>query len=71
MPTDKANVICLLNIFRDYSDGEHILPMGEIIKRMEAVYGLRPDRRTVTSAIETLQTLGFDISPYGENHKGY
>jgi len=71
MPSDKANAICLLNILRDYSDGEHIMPMGEIIKRMESVYGLRPDRRTVTSAIETLQTLGFDISPYGENHKGY
>lgn len=32
MLTEKANVICLLEILREYSDAEHILPMREIIE---------------------------------------
>lgn len=69
--TDRANTICLLQILREYSDPEHILPMGEIIAKLRTTYDINIDRRTVYSSIELLQTLGYDISTYAENGRGY
>ena len=71
MLTEKAISICLLEVLREYSDSNHILSMGEIIKRIDGQYGLAPDRRTIYSALETLIELGYDISMYKENGKGY
>ena len=50
MLTDRANAICLLEILREFSDEEHILPMREIVSKMNLTYGINPDRRTVYSA---------------------
>lgn len=44
MFTDKANVICLLNIFREYSDEKYILSMKEIIAKMKSIYDIDIDR---------------------------
>lgn len=71
MLTEKAIAICLLEVLNEYSDEKHILSMGEIISKIEQLYGLKPDRRTIYSALETLVELGYDISFYKENGKGY
>ena len=71
MLTEKANAICLLDILKEYSDSEHILPMREIIAKMQSLYGVKIDRRTVYSAIALLIELGYDISLYEENGIGY
>lgn len=71
MLTDRANAICLLEILREFSDEEHILPMREIVSKMNLTYGINPDRRTVYSAISLLTELGHDISTYEENGIGY
>ena len=36
MLTEKANAICLLEVLKEYSDAEHILPMREIIAKMQS-----------------------------------
>lgn len=71
MMTERANTICLLEILREYSDAEHILSMREIIQKMNTIYDLKPDRRTVYSAISLLIDLGYDISAYEDNGIGY
>lgn len=71
MLTEKAIAICLLEVLNEYSDENHILSMGDIISKIEQLYGLKPDRRTIYSALETLVKLGYDISFYKENGKGY
>lgn len=71
MLTEKAIAICLLEVLNEYSDEKHILSMGEITSKVEQLYGLKPDRRTIYSALETLVELGYDISFYKENGKGY
>ncbi len=71
MLTAKANVICTLMVLRDWSDENHILTMAEMREKLHAVYGLEVDRRTVYGAVETLRTLGYDISNYEENGVGY
>ena len=71
MLTEKANVICLLEVLKEYSDAEHILPMREIIAKMQSLYGIKIDRRTVYSAAALLIELGYDISIYEDNGVGY
>lgn len=71
MLPEKANIICLLKILSKYSDSNHPMAMGEIIEKMESLYGIKPDRRTIVSGIDTLIRLGYEISTYGENKKGY
>lgn len=71
MVTDRANAICLLEILKEYSDAENILKMKDILFKMNIIYGLKPDRRTVYSALSLLCELGYDISTYEENGTGY
>lgn len=71
MLTDRANAICILQILKEYSDEEHILQMKEIISKMKSIYDISLDRRTVYSAIDLLCLLGYDISRYEDNGKGY
>lgn len=71
MLTNKSNIVCILQLLKEYSDEEHILPMREIISKMKSIYGMMVDRRTVYGAIETLNFLGYDISCFDENNIGY
>lgn len=71
MVTDRANAICLLEILKEYSDEDNILQMKDIITKMNMIYDLKPDRRTIYSAIALLIELGYDVSLYEENGIGY
>ena len=71
MITDKAITICLLEVLKEYSDEENIMTMKDILTKMNILYGLKPDRRTVYSAMYLLNDLGYDISFYDENKEGY
>lgn len=69
--TDKANTLCLYRILMQYSDEEHVLTMRDIMAKFDADYSMKIDRRTVYSSVETLKKLGYDISDYEENRRGY
>ena len=71
MLTEKSISICLLEILKEYSDENHILSMSEIISKINGRYGLTPDRRTIYGAFEALIELGYDVSLYKDNGKGY
>lgn len=60
MLSEKAYAICLLEILQEYSDAEHILPMREIIAKMQVIYGIKPDRRTIYAAAALLIGLFSD-----------
>lgn len=71
MLSDKAIVICLLKILKEYSDEKHIMSRSEITAKMKLLYDLEPDRRTIYSAISVLMDVGYDISTFEDNGKGY
>lgn len=71
MFTNRATAICLLEVLKEYSDENHILPMREVVSHMNRDYGLSPDRRTIYDAIELLKHLGYEISRYEDNGIGY
>lgn len=41
MLPEKANIICLLKILKEYSDPNHPIPMREIIGKMENIWILK------------------------------
>ena len=69
--TDKANTICLYRILEKYSDEDHLLSMHDIIGKFDEEYGMKIDRRTVYSSMDTLTKLGFEISEYDKRRQGY
>ena len=71
MKTDRAITICLLHVLREYSDENHILSMQEIRQKMQLLYHIQPDRRTIYSSIALLLDLGYDISTFEDNKIGY
>lgn len=71
MKTDRAITICLLHVLREYSDENHILSMQEIRQKMQLLYHIQPDRRTIYSSIALLVDLGYDISTFEDNKIGY
>ena len=52
----------ILEILRTYSDEQHALTQQEIIKLLDKNYGMKCDRRSVKSNVESLKELGYDIS---------
>ncbi len=69
--TDKSNMLCILNILREYTDENHIISTSEIIDKMERLYMRKVDRRTVYGCIDALSDFGYEISTYAENKNGY
>ncbi len=59
MLTEKAIAICLLEVLSEFSDENHILSTSELTNKIDQLYGLKPDRRTIYSALETLVELVF------------
>jgi predicted DNA-binding transcriptional regulator YafY len=71
MLTEKANILCILDILKKYSDPGHILSVSDILKKMKAIYDVKAERRTVYRNIDALIEFGYDISKYDENKEGY
>ncbi len=71
MKTNRLGPIGLLEILKEYSDEQHPLSMQELIQKMQAIYDCKVDRRTVYSIMELLNSIGYDISTYQEDHRGY
>ncbi len=67
----KESILLILDIFREYSDEDHILTTNDIIDLVESTSGLKLDRRTVYANIEMLRDYGYNISDYQAEGRGY
>jgi len=57
--------ILILELMKEYSDSEHRLTQQEIIRLLEANYGIQCDRRSVKNNVVSLLEMGYDISMEG------
>ena len=57
----------ILDILEQYSDDDHHLTQQDIIRHLQAQYGMECDRRSVKNNIDSLKELGYDIVT---NNKG-
>lgn len=68
----NGNVLYILNVLKKYSDENHILSVVEIQRKIEEIYNVEIDTRTIRRNINLLKyKLDYDISTRDENGKGY
>ena len=56
--TKKMLNMLILDILREYSDGEHRLLQQDIIDILDSNYGISCERRAIKSNITSLQDMG-------------
>jgi predicted DNA-binding transcriptional regulator YafY len=71
MANDRTNTLCVLQVLKDYTDADHILPLSEIQRHLKLEYDKDLDRRTLYAAFRALNDFGIEVSRYEDNGKGY
>lgn len=67
----KAVLMGIYEVLRRYSDVEHPLSAKFIIEKLQKEYGMKAERKAIGNNIRVLLELGYDISGYQENRRGY
>ena len=57
----KLSILYILEILKDYSDENHLLSQTEIVKKLNSIYGMECERKSVGANIDNLIDYGFDI----------
>ena len=71
MLSEKTYILCVLTILQKYSDSEHTLNANDIVKKMDLLYDLSVDRRTIYRNIAQLIDFGYDIATPGDDNSDY
>ncbi len=58
-------------ILSEYTDGDHALAMGELLRLLRTEYGLRCDRRAAYAALDKLRAVSCHIPEYQDDGEGY
>ena len=66
----RGMALCILKVLETHSSEKNPLTSTDIIKYLEADYGVHAVRNTVSENISFLCELGYDISTYEDNGKG-
>lgn len=68
----NGNILYILNVLKKYSDEEHMISIAEIKRKIQEIYNVEIDPRTIRRNINLLKyKLDYDISTREENGKGY
>lgn len=57
----KIILLYVYNILKDFTDSKHLLTYSEIISKLEIIYGIRPNIKSIARNIDTLIEYGYDI----------
>lgn len=57
----KLSILYILEILKEYSDENHLLTQADIIYKMETLYGMECERKSIGSNIDSLMDFGYDI----------
>lgn len=63
----KASILLILNVLKEYSDEDHFLTQQDIIDKINQLYGIELERKSIAFSIHLLQELDYDVnkSPKG------
>ncbi len=68
----NGNILYILNVLKKYSDENHKLSAAEIQRKIQEIYNVEIDPRTIRRNINLLKyKLDYDISTREENREGY
>lgn len=71
MISQKATILCILEILQKYTDEDHRLSAEKIREKLKQIYGVDMERRTIYRNIDALRSMGIDIQGYADNREGY
>ncbi len=71
MYSSKCSIILILNILEQYSDKDHILNSTKMIELLKKEYEFDIDRKSIRNNVSHLKEIGYDISDFEDNGKGY
>ena len=57
----KASILLILKVLEEYSDEEHFLTQQEIIDKVNQIYGIELERKSVAFSLTLLEELNYDI----------
>lgn len=67
----KLKLLYLIEIFKKYTDDEHVLSTGKIADILESKYGITAERKALYKDISILEEYGYDIIHTGVPSSGY
>lgn len=71
MISQKATLLCIYEILKEYSDEKHILSAEDIRKKLKTIYDVDMERRAIYRNIDALRSMDIEIEGYAENRQGY
>ena len=57
----KSSILMILKILEEYTDEDHYLTQQEIIDKVDSLYGVQLERKSVAFSIYLLTEMGYDI----------
>lgn len=57
----KLSIIYTLQVLRDYSDENHLLSQNDIVIKINNIYGMTCERKSIATNIDSLIDFGYDI----------
>ena len=57
----KASILLVLKVLEEYSDENHYLTQKQIIEKIEELYGIELERKSIASSLTLLEELDYDI----------
>ena len=67
----KSSILLVLKVLQEYTDENHPMTQQEIIDKIDELYGLRLERKSVASSIQILSSEPFDYDINRIENKGY
>ncbi len=60
-PNKKASILLVLKVLEDFSDTNHYLTQKDILEKINQIYGIELERKSIGSSLALLQELDYDI----------
>ena len=62
----KIILLYVLDILKDFTDENHLLTYSDIITKLDIIYGVSPNIKSIARNIETLTEYGYKIVKKGK-----
>lgn len=63
----KIVLLYVLDVLKDYTDDKHLMTYTEIVSKLDILYGIRPNVKSIARNIDTLIEYGYKIEKVRKN----
>ena len=62
LPNKKSSILLVLKVLEEYTDEEHYLTQQEIADKIDQIYEIQLERKSIGSSLSMLEELDYDIA---------